>query len=57
MIITIAFLFLMQLVAINWEALTNGTAGLTLPLPTWSIDVDQLAVLLRARGAARAVSC
>jgi ABC-type branched-subunit amino acid transport system ATPase component/ABC-type branched-subunit amino acid transport system permease subunit len=39
-IITIAFLFLLQLVAINWPALTNGTAGLTLPLPTWSIDIQ-----------------
>jgi ABC-type branched-subunit amino acid transport system ATPase component/ABC-type branched-subunit amino acid transport system permease subunit len=37
-IITIAFLFLLQLVAINWPALTNGTAGLTLPLPMWSVD-------------------
>ena len=37
-IITIAFLFLLQLVAINWPSLTNGTAGLTLPLPMWSID-------------------
>jgi ABC-type branched-subunit amino acid transport system ATPase component/ABC-type branched-subunit amino acid transport system permease subunit len=39
-IITIAFLFLLQLVATNWPALTNGTAGLTLPLPTWSIDIQ-----------------
>jgi ABC-type branched-subunit amino acid transport system ATPase component/ABC-type branched-subunit amino acid transport system permease subunit len=38
-IITIAFLFLLQLVATNWPALTNGTAGLTLPLPTWSPDI------------------
>jgi ABC-type branched-subunit amino acid transport system ATPase component/ABC-type branched-subunit amino acid transport system permease subunit len=37
-IITIAFLFLLQLVATNWKSLTNGTAGLTLPLPMWSID-------------------
>ena len=37
-IITIAFLFLLQLVAINWPSLTNGTAGITLPLPMWSID-------------------
>src|SRR3954447_3414138 len=34
-IMTIAFLFLLQLVATNWVALTNGTAGLTLPLPQW----------------------
>src|SRR3954447_13704491 len=36
-IITIAFLFLTQLVAINWDSLTNGTSGLTLPLPTWDV--------------------
>jgi ABC-type branched-subunit amino acid transport system ATPase component/ABC-type branched-subunit amino acid transport system permease subunit len=36
-IITIAFLFLTQIVAINWDSLTNGTAGLTLPLPTWDV--------------------
>jgi ABC-type branched-subunit amino acid transport system ATPase component/ABC-type branched-subunit amino acid transport system permease subunit len=34
-ILTIAFLFLVQLVATNWKQLTNGTAGLTLPLPLW----------------------
>ena len=38
-IMTIAFLFLVQLVATNWRGLTNGTAGLTLPLPTWSLDI------------------
>jgi branched-chain amino acid transport system permease protein len=37
-ILTIAFLFLTQLVATNWKSLTNGTAGLTLPIPTWSVD-------------------
>ena len=37
-IMTISFLFLVQLVAINWDDFTNGTAGLTLPLPTWSED-------------------
>jgi ABC-type branched-subunit amino acid transport system ATPase component/ABC-type branched-subunit amino acid transport system permease subunit len=37
-ILTIAFLFLVQLVATNWRELTNGTAGLTLPIPTWSTD-------------------
>jgi ABC-type branched-subunit amino acid transport system ATPase component/ABC-type branched-subunit amino acid transport system permease subunit len=35
-ILTIAFLFLVQLVATNWKSLTNGTGGLTLPIPTWS---------------------
>ena len=33
-IITVAFLFLVQVIAVNWVSLTNGTAGLTLPLPT-----------------------
>jgi branched-chain amino acid transport system ATP-binding protein/branched-chain amino acid transport system permease protein len=37
-ILTIAFLFLLRLVATNWKELTNGTAGLTLPLPQWSTD-------------------
>jgi ABC-type branched-subunit amino acid transport system ATPase component/ABC-type branched-subunit amino acid transport system permease subunit len=39
-IMTIAFLFLLQIVATNWQALTQGTAGITLPLPTWSIDIQ-----------------
>ncbi|MFC9920032.1 branched-chain amino acid ABC transporter ATP-binding protein/permease [Agromyces binzhouensis] len=34
-IITIAFLFLVQFVAIEWDELTNGTAGITMPLPDW----------------------
>ena len=34
-IITVAFLFLVQVIAVNWVSLTNGTAGLTLPQPTW----------------------
>jgi branched-chain amino acid transport system permease protein len=34
-IITVAFLFLIQFVAIEWVSVTNGTAGLTLPLPDW----------------------
>ncbi|GAB3197844.1 branched-chain amino acid ABC transporter ATP-binding protein/permease [Nocardioides hungaricus] len=38
-IITVAFLFLVQVIAINWASLTNGTAGLTLPLPTWDRDI------------------
>ena len=36
-ILTIAFLFLMQLVAINWDSFTNGTQGLSLPIPTWDV--------------------
>jgi ABC-type branched-subunit amino acid transport system ATPase component/ABC-type branched-subunit amino acid transport system permease subunit len=39
-IMTIAFLFLLQIVAINWSSLTGGTAGITLPLPQWSIDIQ-----------------
>ena len=38
-IITVAFLFLVQVIAVNWVSLTNGTAGLTLPLPTWDFDI------------------
>lgn len=34
-IITVAFLFLIQFVAIEWVGVTNGTSGLTLPLPHW----------------------
>ncbi len=34
-ILTIAFLFIMQLVTLNWSGLTNGNHGLTLPLPMW----------------------
>ena len=37
-ILTIAFLFLVQLLATNWDELTNGTGGITLPIPTWSVD-------------------
>jgi ABC-type branched-subunit amino acid transport system ATPase component/ABC-type branched-subunit amino acid transport system permease subunit len=37
-ILTIAFLFVMQIVTLNWSALTNGNHGLSLPLPLWNID-------------------
>jgi ABC-type branched-subunit amino acid transport system ATPase component/ABC-type branched-subunit amino acid transport system permease subunit len=37
-ILTIAFLFVMQITTLNWSALTNGNHGLTLPLPQWSRD-------------------
>jgi branched-chain amino acid transport system permease protein len=37
-ILTIAFLFVMQIVTLNWSELTNGNHGLTLPLPQWSRD-------------------
>ena len=38
-IITVAFLFLTGVVATNWVGLTNGTSGLTLPLPSWGRDI------------------
>lgn len=37
-IITIAFLFLGQFLATNWTDLTNGTAGITFPLPDWDVE-------------------
>lgn len=37
-IITVAFLFLVQFLAIEWVSVTNGSSGLTLPLPDWSDD-------------------
>jgi ABC-type branched-subunit amino acid transport system ATPase component/ABC-type branched-subunit amino acid transport system permease subunit len=37
-IITIAFLFLTQIVATNWVSLTEGTKGVSLPLPLWDVD-------------------
>ena len=37
-IMTIAFLFLLQIVATNWRSLTGGTAGITPPLPMWNIE-------------------
>ena len=35
-IITVAFLFLVQVIAINWRSLSGGTEGLSLPIPTWN---------------------
>jgi ABC-type branched-subunit amino acid transport system ATPase component/ABC-type branched-subunit amino acid transport system permease subunit len=34
-ILTIAFLFVMQLIVLNWTELTFGNRGMTLPLPDW----------------------
>src|ERR671923_348542 len=34
-IMTISFLFLLQIVATNWKDLTHGSRGITLPLPMW----------------------
>jgi ABC-type branched-subunit amino acid transport system ATPase component/ABC-type branched-subunit amino acid transport system permease subunit len=39
-IITVAFLFMVQVIAVNWVSLTGGTAGLSLPLPTWDGDIN-----------------
>ena len=36
-ILTIAALFLLQLVAINWDGFTNGTQGVSLPIPMWDV--------------------
>ena len=36
-IITIAFLLLMQLVLLNWASFTHGSSGLSLPLPQWDV--------------------
>jgi ABC-type branched-subunit amino acid transport system ATPase component/ABC-type branched-subunit amino acid transport system permease subunit len=39
-IITIAALFILQIVATNWDSLTNGTSGVTLPLPRWDVSIQ-----------------
>jgi ABC-type branched-subunit amino acid transport system ATPase component/ABC-type branched-subunit amino acid transport system permease subunit len=36
-ITTIAALFLLQIIAINWREFTGGTIGITLPLPQWDV--------------------
>jgi ABC-type branched-subunit amino acid transport system ATPase component/ABC-type branched-subunit amino acid transport system permease subunit len=41
-IITIALLFLFQTLALNLAGLTGGSDGLTLPLPTWDRDIQNL---------------
>jgi branched-chain amino acid transport system ATP-binding protein/branched-chain amino acid transport system permease protein len=41
-IITIALLLSTQAVFTNWKSLTGGSDGLTLPLPTWSNDIQAL---------------
>jgi ABC-type branched-subunit amino acid transport system ATPase component/ABC-type branched-subunit amino acid transport system permease subunit len=41
-IITIAFLFLMQTIALNWRSLTHGSNGITLPLPRWNPDLGNM---------------
>src|SRR3954451_20182212 len=39
-ILTISFLFLVQIVVTNWKSLTGGSAGITVPLPTWSLEIQ-----------------
>ncbi|HZD73390.1 MAG TPA: branched-chain amino acid ABC transporter ATP-binding protein/permease [Actinomycetota bacterium] len=41
-IITIAFLFLMQTLALNLRGITRGSNGITLPLPQWNPDLGNL---------------
>jgi ABC-type branched-subunit amino acid transport system ATPase component/ABC-type branched-subunit amino acid transport system permease subunit len=41
-IITIALLFAAQIIAINWSSLTNGSDGITLELPFWSRDFQNV---------------
>jgi branched-chain amino acid transport system permease protein len=38
-IITVAFLFLIQVITVNWVSVTGGTAGITLPLPSWDSGI------------------
>jgi branched-chain amino acid transport system permease protein len=39
---TIAFMFIFQLLAYNLRGITNGSAGLYLPVPLWSADTFDL---------------
>ncbi len=41
-IITIAFLFLMQAIGLNAPGLTGGSNGITLPLPSWGRDIGNM---------------
>ena len=41
-IITIALLLSAQIVATNWRSLTNGSNGITLELPPWSRDIQNI---------------
>ena len=43
-ILTIAFLFVMQLVVLNWTELTYGNRGLSLPLPDWPREWGKLPI-------------
>ncbi|MDP9133345.1 MAG: branched-chain amino acid ABC transporter ATP-binding protein/permease [Actinomycetota bacterium] len=39
-IVTFAMLELLGLIASNWKSLTGGADGLVLPLPSWSVDIQ-----------------
>ena len=41
-IITIALLLAAQIVATNWKSLTNGSDGITLELPFWDSDIQNI---------------
>jgi branched-chain amino acid transport system permease protein len=41
-IITIALLLAMQVLVTNFDGLTHGSDGVTLPLPTWSFDYQNV---------------
>jgi branched-chain amino acid transport system permease protein len=41
-IITIAFLFLMQAIGLNARSFTGGSNGITLPLPRWSSNLGNM---------------
>ncbi|MFI5889900.1 ATP-binding cassette domain-containing protein [Actinoplanes sp. NPDC051513] len=41
-IITIALLLSAQIIATNWDSLTNGSDGITLELPFWSADFQNI---------------
>jgi branched-chain amino acid transport system permease protein len=41
-IITIAFLFLMQALGLNLRGLTRGSNGITLPIPRWDPDLGNM---------------
>lgn len=39
-IITIAFIFMLQIVATNADSLTNGTAGISVPIAPWDASIQ-----------------
>jgi ABC-type branched-subunit amino acid transport system ATPase component/ABC-type branched-subunit amino acid transport system permease subunit len=49
-IITIALLLSAQIVATNWRSLTKGSDGITLELPPWSRDIQNIPFYLAMLG-------